>query len=492
MIRGVLLGAAENIKKVLPSPTLEKKVGLAAIGILSGAGSFFAKNQNFALRVAVGFLGAAAIICACFYSTIYEAFHKNPPKQAPTLLPDSQPLPPRHAAGAASTSSPFTTAVVGGHPSVLEQPPQTAERDQVDAASSLSRFVALEENLDSLGAGGPAAADVVDSSAARSPALTVAQREERVRAADDPKPVRERLEKDIGRAGAQMRAELEKGFVYAEAPFRGEPRGLVVTTEQVDRFQVGIASAQGRRYTMEDAHCAIPIRVIIGGREYPVQVFGVFDGHGRGEVAEYVRENIGQVLQGLLVEHNRDGLTDLGIYNALKHLGVRLQANFERERPGHARDQGTCLTAAIVLDGHLYTVNIGDSRIIMVDPAGATRQLTTDQKPADVYFNRMITSRGGFVFSGRVDGNLATARAIGDLDIASVSARGKVSDHGALVSGSRIVVACDGIWDVAASEEIGRAVHVNRTTAPGELARNLVRFCSGSGDNLSLMVVVVP
>ncbi len=48
-------------------------------------------------------------------------------------------------------------------------------------------------------------------------------------------------------------------------------------------MQCVVGSSIGARRTMEDAHLATELTVEIAGNSYPIQLFGVFDGHSKTE-----------------------------------------------------------------------------------------------------------------------------------------------------------------------------------------------------------------
>ena len=58
----------------------------------------------------------------------------------------------------------------------------------------------------------------------------------------------------------------------------------------------GVCSMQGWRCGMEDSHIAIEITCHDGSK---AMLFGVFDGHGGKDVAQYAREEFRGVLEGM-------------------------------------------------------------------------------------------------------------------------------------------------------------------------------------------------
>lgn len=331
---------------------------------------------------------------------------------------------------------------------------------------------------------------------ARSPLL----REYRVRTEEEEIP--RRLQTSLDRARIQMEGLLRSPLFRFEIP---APEVLPSQTIAIPDLRVGICSARGHRPGMEDAHIATAFTISIGGREFPCRLFGIFDGHGGSEASRFVASHIRQVLEEMIVATNQTELSTLGMYNALKLLGVRLSEEFVRKAPA-LNDTGTTLTIALTLNGFLWTANIGDSRIILSN-AGTQEQLTEDQKPGDDYYRQHIIARGGIVrrsrtWDGRefgpqrMNGVLSTARAIGDGVIMpeySLSSRAKVTFKriDEIHPESFLILVCDGITDVASTEQIVEAIHANRTSNPEDLARGLSHSALGAGstDNVSSLII---
>ncbi len=290
----------------------------------------------------------------------------------------------------------------------------------------------------------------------------------------------------------QMQQECVKRFQYQNAPAAWD-----MHEKRIGGYRVGISHAQGRRANMEDEHLATSFNLTIAGRSYPIQLFGIFDGHGGRDAARYVRDNLKRKLSQALVEFNPQGLSDAGVWKALKMTTVRLNRDFKNRFGANAQDQGTTATIAMVLDQKLWTANVGDARTVL-DNGGAPEQLTEDAKPADPRYRKGIEKRGGFVRevfgTPRVNGDLAVARAIGDHRFnGAISARSKITVKplSEIQPGSHLILCCDGIYDVARTLDVVGAVHADRALAPGVLARNIVysAYQSGSTDNLSSMVI---
>ena len=97
----------------------------------------------------------------------------------------------------------------------------------------------------------------------------------------------------------------------------------------------------------------------------------------------------------------------------------------------------------------------------------------------------------------RINGNLAVGRAIGDASVGKgMNARPKITRVylSTISPESQLFLACDGVFDVASTRQVGTALRENRGISAKKLARNIVysAYQAGSGDNLSAMVIKFP
>ena len=314
--------------------------------------------------------------------------------------------------------------------------------------------------------------------------LTGEERENRMRQGAD--LIQRKLKQEFTFAQKQMKGEKDYGPFFYQIGALGSPE-----TEIIGPYQVGICHAQGRRPTMEDEHLTATFNLEIGGTTYPVQLFGIFDGHGGVQAAQYLKTHLGEKLKQKLLELNPQKLSDEGIWNALKMTFVEMNKEFQEE-------SGSTATVALSLDGKLWTANVGDSRTILVKRNGEILQLTEDAKPSDPRYVQGIKNRGGYVQlydCWRVNGILAVGRAFGDHGIGpGMSTRPKITQIplNQIPAGSHLVLACDGIWDVASTRQIALSACFNHSEdQPTALAQNIVysAYQAGSTDNLSAMVV---
>ena len=74
---------------------------------------------------------------------------------------------------------------------------------------------------------------------------------------------------------------------------------------------------------------------------------------------------------------------------------------------------GSTACVVVVMKDSIYCANSGDSRAVLCRNSQAV-ELSFDHKPDNDDEQARIESAGHFVEDGRVDGNLALSRAIGD------------------------------------------------------------------------------
>lgn len=152
-------------------------------------------------------------------------------------------------------------------------------------------------------------------------------------------------------------------------------------------------------------------------------------------------------------------------------------------------DSGTTVCIVMLTPGHVVCANAGDSRAVLSRLGNKAVPLSFDHKPDDDEEERRIRAAGGFVAGGRVQGDLAVSRGLGDfrfknMDVVMASTDAfypedpaspeheipgraqmgpgdqKVSPIPDILIQTRnssqdefILIACDGIWDVQTNYE---------------------------------------
>jgi serine/threonine protein phosphatase PrpC len=149
-------------------------------------------------------------------------------------------------------------------------------------------------------------------------------------------------------------------------------------------------------------------------------------------------------------------------------------------------DSGTTACVVLLTPEWVVCANAGDSRAVISRLGNKAVPLSYDHKPDDVEEQRRIRAAGGYVAGGRVEGDLAVSRGLGDfrfknLDVVMAGVvpppendndrpmftpgDQKVSPIPDIIVQNRnpsqdefVIVACDGIWDVQTNYEAVKMV----------------------------------
>lgn len=316
-----------------------------------------------------------------------------------------------------------------------------------------------------------------------------------------PRNIEKEIEKNRDCARKQQEEEETKGFCITDAMI---PDSLSIDKEgtlvekplfaenlTTTYCKVGRAYCEGYRESMEDADLVAEGEVVIGTVTIPFELFGLFDGHGGPHASAFVQANLFDYIKNALEKH-RAPLTDESIYTSLEEAILKLDADYVESF------EGTTATIALIIEGKIWVANVGDSRTILVKNGTAT-QASEDAKPYIPRYKKKIEKLGGQVLGKRVNGYLAVGTAIGDRAVVGkegqccVVANPKIT-HFPLDNfiGSTLILACDGLYDVATTDEVCKAVSLMESkNSEAFIAKSLVyhAIVHGSKDNVSVMVV---
>eukprot|EP01061_Rhynchopus_euleeides_P037159 TRINITY_DN6296_c0_g4_i1.p1 TRINITY_DN6296_c0_g4~~TRINITY_DN6296_c0_g4_i1.p1 ORF type:complete len:345 (+),score=96.16 TRINITY_DN6296_c0_g4_i1:142-1035(+) len=265
------------------------------------------------------------------------------------------------------------------------------------------------------------------------------------------------------------------------------------------RFRVGASGMQGWRRGMEDAHTTL---LSLGPENPDCSFYAVYDGHCGHNVARYCGEHL----------HKRVVLSP---HFARAEYGAALSEGFLGTDAdiwqGELRTDGSGCTAVSCLvtgKGEVVCGNAGDSRCVL-SRGGQAVPLSFDHKPTNPAEMQRIQKAGGFVTGGRVNGNLALSRAIGDFDFKQnpqvqpedqvISAKPDIITTQLQKEDEFIVLACDGIWDCMSNDEVVAFVreemrHTDDLAAICERTFDKCIAPSASGigcDNMTMMIVQI-
>ncbi|RXN17572.1 phosphatase 1A isoform X1 [Labeo rohita] len=275
-------------------------------------------------------------------------------------------------------------------------------------------------------------------------------------------------------------------------------------------LRYGLSSMQGWRVEMEDAHTAV---IGLPNGLDPWSFFAVYDGHAGSQVARYCCEHLLEHITsnpdfqggggggGPAVEPSVDSVKS-GIRTGFLQIDDHMRQISEKKHGGADRS-GSTAVGVMVSPRHIYFINCGDSRGLL-SRGGAVHFFTQDHKPSNPLEKERIQNAGGSVMIQRVNGSLAVSRALGDFDYKCVHGKGPTEQlvspepevyaiERSEVEDEFIVLACDGIWDVMANEELCDFVR-SRLEVTDDLERvcnEIVDTClyKGSRDNMSVVLV---
>ncbi|KAJ7505343.1 phosphatase 2C-like domain-containing protein [Mycena galericulata] len=269
------------------------------------------------------------------------------------------------------------------------------------------------------------------------------------------------------------------------------------------RFHYAVTEMQGWRITMEDAHAIV--LDLDEGKDDPNTFFAVYDGHGGGTVAKFAGQNVHKRL--VTEEAYKESQYDEALKRAFLGTDEDLLAN-----PAHTRDPSGCTAvAALVTKDKIYVANAGDSRSV-ISVKGEVKPLSFDHKPSNEVEKTRISGAGGYIEFGRVNGNLALSRALGDFEFKKnynmspekqiITADPDVTCHDITDEDEFLVLACDGIWDCLSSQQVVNFIRyqVSEGKDLTEIGEMMCEHClapdtsSGAGigcDNMTILIVAL-
>ena len=163
---------------------------------------------------------------------------------------------------------------------------------------------------------------------------------------------------------------------------------------------------RGWRHHMEDAVVAEQITPALS-------CFAVFDGHGGDHCARWAARELPRRCRALLTAAG--GLSGAALSDVRRPL-AELMMEMDGELRSHGRLSWHCGATAVVLlvtAEEICLANLGDSRAVLCRGSRAVA-LSRDHKPHEAGERTRILQAGGFVADGRVNGDLALSRALGD------------------------------------------------------------------------------
>ncbi|KAI0152765.1 phosphatase 2C-like domain-containing protein [Xylariaceae sp. FL1272] len=274
-----------------------------------------------------------------------------------------------------------------------------------------------------------------------------------------------------------------------------------------ERLLYGVSAMQGWRISMEDAHTTLLDLLTPQGddqKSHPSRLsfFGVFDGHGGDKVAQFAGKNITDILV------KQDTFKAGNYEQALKDCFLATDRAILSDPQYEEEVSGCTACCGLINSDKIFIANAGDSRSVL-GVKGRAKPLSFDHKPQNEGEKARITAAGGFVDFGRVNGNLALSRAIGDFEFKKsaelapeqqiVTAYPDVVTHELSDDDEFLVVACDGIWDCQSSQAVIEFVRrgIAAKQDLDKICENMMDNCLASNsetggvgcDNMTMVII---
>ncbi|KAL0424972.1 UNVERIFIED_CONTAM: protein phosphatase 2C 16 [Sesamum radiatum] len=367
--------------------------------------------------------------------------------------------------------------------------------------------------------------------------ISVEERSVRQRVSDDAVAVSSKLNEECSN-GPTIKASLIAVQLSSE---KEQSKGGVKSVYELDCVPLwGSVSICGNRPEMEDAVMAaphfmrIPIKMFIGDRgidginqtlsQLTSHFFGVYDGHGGSQVANYCRDRVHLALVEELNNCNNDMMKGTALdtrqvqwekvfTSCFAKVDEEVGGNVSTVEPIAPETVGSTAVVAVVSSSHIIVGNCGDSRAVLYRGKEAIA-LSIDHKPNREDEYARIEASGGKVIQWnghRVFGVLAMSRSIGDRYLKPwIIPEPEVMFVPRAREDECLVLASDGLWDVMTNEEVcevarkriliwhkknGTNPLANRGQGVDPAAQAAAEYLSnlaiqrGSKDNISIIVV---
>ena len=229
-------------------------------------------------------------------------------------------------------------------------------------------------------------------------------------------------------------------------------------------------------------------------QSFPTSFFALFDGHSGVKCADYLRDNMHQIItkQHAYKKDKKKALLDGIMESEKRFIEMAKQAE---------DNSGACALVCLFEQEKAFVANVGDSRAVLSKGKGRViEQVTADHKPEAEVEKERIFENGGGIFRSkrcvfrevtgkdgatkdlveethfgpyRVDpGGLSVSRTIGDLQAKDETKKGNprcivatpdLFEVDLTRDSDFIVMACDGVFDVLDNKEVVDGVWENLT-----------------------------
>lgn len=263
--------------------------------------------------------------------------------------------------------------------------------------------------------------------------------------------------------------------------------------------KVNIISLKGIRKNNEDRHTVIMNLDKSNKDQAPINLFGVYDGHGGKFVSSFLEESLPILFTDKRLEYplTKDYINKVYKYLQEKILKIKY---FEKAK----QCGSTCLLGIHYKrdsNDYITIINTGDTRSVLCRDNFAI-PLSKDHKPMWPEEKSRIEKLGGKItFDGEDHRilDLSVSRAFGDFDAEPyLTNMPDIFKYKLEKNDKFIVFACDGLWDVLDNQSVVNFIllecydetYTKRINKHINVARRLGEYAlqRGSTDNLTIIV----
>ena len=259
-------------------------------------------------------------------------------------------------------------------------------------------------------------------------------------------------------------------------------------------LKIYFTSIKGRRESNEDRHNVVLNINSDDPSLNPINLFGIYDGHGGSKVSQYLESNIPSY-------YMNKNFTPPFNEEFHKKVFQIIQSELLKNSFGYTNGSTCLLNLMYKYKENLYmnVANLGDSRMTIIYSDNSSKAITKDHKPDDSVELARLEDMGGSVYKDTEGvyriGDLSLSRAFGDGDNAPYISQVPDTFYIKITPDIKcVVMACDGLWDVIESEDLGKLIGKLTKSKPSKssnIAIDLANWAleAGSSDNVSVIVI---
>ena len=179
-------------------------------------------------------------------------------------------------------------------------------------------------------------------------------------------------------------------------------------------------SHKGRRLTMEDSFIILTedeckSRFPDVASQTRVALFGIMDGHGGRNVADFVRDELPNVIFTCFRSRGKDWATKKNVSAALALAFQQIQSSISEKYQSLGWSDGCCCVLALFINNNLHIANLGDSRAVLcrrIKKSGADNLVSSGERVVHVANNSNRPSQHSFPWDRNESKSPADAEAL--------------------------------------------------------------------------------